>query len=244
MNEVILNKPNWLGSEVGLTLKSYTIPADFAPTVIKNGKTIVESGTIFEDAVTGQKGLVFGDYDITDGPVIASIMIGGRYIDEKLPASAASVKDDFIAQGLYAYSESEVVRPDFGDAADAPVPVVRSTEIELDGVADTLVFETNELKTPVSSTVTACRLNMNTPVTIVGTPKLYSFWGGVWVEYGTLAVDETDASIVVVTIKASETTAPAVPVEIPLKILAGTFINETLTPNEEIRATLNIVSEE
>ena len=114
MNEVILNKPNWLGSEVGLTLKTCTIPADFATTVIKNGRTIVESGTIFEDAVTGQKGLVFGDYDITDGPVLACIMIGGRYIDEKLPASAAAVAGAFIAQGLYAYSESEVVRPNFG----------------------------------------------------------------------------------------------------------------------------------
>lgn len=112
--KVIFNKPNWLGSEVGLTLKTFTIPADFATTVIENGRTIVESGTIFVDAVTGQKGLVFGDYDITDGPVIASIMIGGRYIDEKLPASAAAVAEDFIAQGLYAYSESAAVRPDFG----------------------------------------------------------------------------------------------------------------------------------
>lgn len=125
MNEVILNKPNWLGSEVGLTLKTCTIPADFATTVIENGRTIVESGTIFVDAVTGQKGLVFGDYDITDGPVIASIMIGGRYIDEKLPASAAAVEEDFIAQGLYACSEPEVVRPNFGSTGieqlDAPV---------------------------------------------------------------------------------------------------------------------------
>lgn len=125
MNEVILNKPNWLGSEVGLTLKTFTIPADFATTVIENGRTIVESGTIFVDAVTGQKGLVFGDYDITDGPVLACIMIGGRYIDEKLPASATSVKNDFIAQGLYAYSESEVVRPAFGSTGiaqlDTPV---------------------------------------------------------------------------------------------------------------------------
>ena len=125
MNEVILNKPNWLGSEVGLTLKTCTIPADFATTVIKNGRTIVESGTIFVDAVTGQKGLVFGDYDITDGPVLACIMIGGRYIDEKLPASAVDFAEDFIAQGLYAYSESEVVRPDFGSTGiaqlDTPV---------------------------------------------------------------------------------------------------------------------------
>ena len=125
MNEVILNKPNWLGSEVGLTLKTFTIPADFSPTVIKNGKTIVESGTIFVDAVTGQKGLVFGDYDITDGSVLACIMIGGRYIDEKLPASAVDFAEDFIAQGLYAYSESEVVRPDFGSTGiaqlDTPV---------------------------------------------------------------------------------------------------------------------------
>lgn len=114
MNEVILNKPNWLGSEVGLTLKTFTIPADFSPTVIRNGRTIVESGTIFEDDNTEQKGLVFGDYDITDGPVLACIMIGGRYIDEKLPESATAFADYFIAQGLYAWSESEVVRPNFG----------------------------------------------------------------------------------------------------------------------------------
>jgi len=131
MNEVILNKPNWLGSEVGLTLKTFTIPADFTPTVIKDGKTIVESGTIFEDAVTRQKGLVFGDYDITDGSVLACIMIGGRYIDEKLPASAATVAEDFIAQGLYAYSESEVVRPDFGSTgiAQLDTPVLTNVAV-------------------------------------------------------------------------------------------------------------------
>ena len=147
MNEVILNKPNWLGSEVGLTLKTFTIPADFTPTVIKNGKTIVESGTIFEDAVTGQKGLVFGDYNITDGPVLACIMIGGRYIDDKLPASAAAVAEDFIAQGLYAYSESEVVRPDFGSTGiaqlDTPVltNVAGSSKVTWVAIAGALRYD-------------------------------------------------------------------------------------------------------
>ena len=46
-------------------------------------------------------------------------MIGGRYIDEKLPTSATDFAEDFIAQGLYAYSESEVVRPNFGSTGIA-----------------------------------------------------------------------------------------------------------------------------
>jgi len=147
MNEVILNKPNWLGSEVGLTLKTCTIPADFATTVIKNGRTIVESGTIFEDENTGQKGLVFGDYDITDGPVLGCIMIGGRYLADKLPASVADVEEDFIAQGLYAYSESEVVRPDFGSTGiaqlDTPVltDVAGSSKVTWAAIAGALRYD-------------------------------------------------------------------------------------------------------
>lgn len=109
--DVIVSRPNFLGSEVGLVLKTVTVPTS-ATTVEENGRKIVKAGSYF---ATPYKGLLFEDIDITDGARVGSLMIGGRYIDAKLPASVATHATDLAAQGLYAIAEGEVVRPDFGD---------------------------------------------------------------------------------------------------------------------------------
>lgn len=101
------NRPNFLGSEVGLVLKSITIPDNFANYVEENGKKIVKAGTIFTSPYYG---LLFEDREVGE---LASLMIGGRYIDEKLPSSANSYKKQFIEQGLYSITET-TTRPDFG----------------------------------------------------------------------------------------------------------------------------------
>lgn len=112
VNTIILNRPNWLGSEIGLVTKSITVPASTAGSVVENGRTIVKSGTIF---TTPYNGLLFTDVDVTDGDAIGALMIRGSYIDAKLPASASSQATTFQNQGLYAITEGAVTRPDFGD---------------------------------------------------------------------------------------------------------------------------------
>lgn len=109
--DIILNRPNFLGSEVGLVLKTITVPAEATGTVTENGRKIVKAGSIF---ATPYKGLLFQDVDITDGANLGSLMVRGSYIDAKLPASAATQAEDFAKQGLYAIAEGAVTRPDFG----------------------------------------------------------------------------------------------------------------------------------
>lgn len=111
MENYVLNRPNFLGSEVGLVLKTITVPASATGAVTENGRKIVKAGSIF---VTPYAGLLFNDVDITDGDRIGSLMIRGSYIDAKLPATAAAKAEDFAKQGLYAIVEGAVVRPDFG----------------------------------------------------------------------------------------------------------------------------------
>ena len=91
---------NWLGSEVGMVLKTATIPTT-ATAVTENGRKIVKSGTLIEDANLG-KGLLFNDVDITDEARVASIMIAGFYIDENLPTSVSSSATELEARGLHA----------------------------------------------------------------------------------------------------------------------------------------------
>lgn len=102
------NNPNWLGSEVGLVLKTTTVSASSGATVTENGRTIIKSGTLITDTALG-KGLLFNDADVTDGATVKSIMIGGRYIDSKLPASVASSASDLAEKGLYAIEFADTV---------------------------------------------------------------------------------------------------------------------------------------
>lgn len=84
------NNPIWLGSEVGLVLKTTTVSSSSGTPVTENGRKILKSGTVITDAKLG-KGLLWNDADVTDGAVVKSIMIGGYYIDSKLPATAGEL---------------------------------------------------------------------------------------------------------------------------------------------------------
>ena len=97
----------WLGSEVGMVLKTATIPTS-APTVTENGRKIVKSGTLINDANLG-KGLLFNDVDVTDEARVASIMIAGFYINENLPESVADSATELAARGLHAIKYAETV---------------------------------------------------------------------------------------------------------------------------------------
>ena len=90
---------NWIGSEVGMVLKTVTVPTS-ATAVTENGRKIVKSGTLITDAVLG-KGLLVNDADITDGARVGSMMIRGTYIDANLPVSVSASATELAAQGLY-----------------------------------------------------------------------------------------------------------------------------------------------
>lgn len=119
---VILNRPNWLGSEVGRVVKTITVPAGTA-SVVENNRKIVKSGTIF---TAPYYGLLYNDVDITDGAVEASLMVGGYYIDSKLPSTASAQKTNFAAQGLFPLEEGAVTRPDFGTVFSIPALTIQT----------------------------------------------------------------------------------------------------------------------
>lgn len=101
MAEITLNRPNWLGSEVGMVLKTATISSTSGVPVVENGRQVIKSGTLITNANLG-KGLLFNDADVTDGAVVKSIMIRGSYIDSKLPVSISASAEDLASKGLYA----------------------------------------------------------------------------------------------------------------------------------------------
>ncbi len=116
MADIILNRPNWLGSAERLVRKTVQVPADYSDYVTKvdacgNERKIVPSGSYL---TTPYKGLLFNDVDITNGAREGSLVIGGYYIDAKLPKTVAAHAADLAAQGLHAIVEGATTRPDFG----------------------------------------------------------------------------------------------------------------------------------
>lgn len=104
--EMKLNKPSWLGSEVGVVLKTVTVSSTsgtYATETDKNGNSrkVLKSGTLINDTTLGY-GLLWNDADVTDGAVVKSIMIRGSYIDANLPATLATSATVLAGQGLYA----------------------------------------------------------------------------------------------------------------------------------------------
>lgn len=99
--EVKLNRPNWLGSSVGIVLKSATVKDSSGTYVLENGRKMLKSGTLINDTVLGY-GLLFDDCDVTDGAREASLMVAGFYIDKNLPSTTAAQKTTLEEKGLHA----------------------------------------------------------------------------------------------------------------------------------------------
>ena len=108
MAEQTLNRPNWLGSEVGMVLKTVTVSNTSGVTTTEGGRAILKSGTLITDPTLG-KGLLYNDADVTDGAVVKSILIRGSYIDSKLPTSVSTSEQELATQGLYAIEYPENV---------------------------------------------------------------------------------------------------------------------------------------
>lgn len=103
MAQVINSRPRFLGSEVGLVLKTIGVDESTA-----NTDGVVLAGTVIEG-----KGIIFEDVDVTGATastqVPAPIMVGGYYIAANLVGTVGTKLD--AVKGLIAITEGAVARP-------------------------------------------------------------------------------------------------------------------------------------
>lgn len=96
----ILNRANWLASEVGLVNITYTFASTTSGFATENGRKILKSGTVYPTNDASAKGIIFNDVDITDGDAVGALTIAGRYLKGAVSVSATA-KPVFEKQGLF-----------------------------------------------------------------------------------------------------------------------------------------------
>lgn len=102
MADIILNRPNFLASEVGLRTVNCNFLSTFSGVVTENGRKIIKAGTIYPSNDASAKGIVFQDVDVTDGNRTEALMVGGVYLSTKLSAAVSTTaKPVFQAMGLF-----------------------------------------------------------------------------------------------------------------------------------------------
>lgn len=102
--------PNWLASEVGKVLK--TRQFETAMGQDKDGKKIVVSGTVFPANDSTAEGIVFDNVDVTGSAMEGSVMVAGRVLTERLPATvSAEAKTALEKSGIHFDKTPDVTRP-------------------------------------------------------------------------------------------------------------------------------------
>ena len=113
-----VERPNFLGSEVGLVLTTASIDTVTNSTIVVTetdadglDRKVVKKGSIYADATSGIYGLVFQDVEVTGSNATnrkaAPIMVGGYFINDAtvLPAvvttSTAMTLEKAASQGLF-----------------------------------------------------------------------------------------------------------------------------------------------
>lgn len=98
--------------------------------VTEDGRKVIKAGTPYPSNDASCIGLVFNDYDVTDGDVAAAILIDGKVEERKLPiALASAAKAALKAQGL-------IIFP-LGDVTIAPVMHVEKLMLSAGDPANT-----------------------------------------------------------------------------------------------------------
>ena len=90
---------SWVGSEVGLVLKTATIESTKVEAGA-DGRKVMKAGSLVDTALG--KVLLWNDVDVTDGDRVVSVMFAGYYIDSKLPSSVSASATDLAEHGLFA----------------------------------------------------------------------------------------------------------------------------------------------
>lgn len=168
MSTLYLNRPNWLGSEVGIVQKTITLDTTFATYTTENGRKIVKSGTYVVDATIGS-GLLWNDIDITDEKKEASLMIQGMYIDAKLPATVTAASAALAARGLHAFAEGTTTRPSFGSPALTALETVTVTvaadDLTWTSNTNAIAYEVSDVDEAVIAVTTATGYTVATVAT-------------------------------------------------------------------------------
>lgn len=122
MAEMKISHPNWIGSEVGMVLKTATVNSTNALTIenetYPDGSihNIAKSGSVYVDTTNKIYGLVYNDVDVTGNGRHASVMVAGHYIADKLHAAVSQENAaKFLAQGLFPVVEVDAVRPEWSN---------------------------------------------------------------------------------------------------------------------------------
>lgn len=122
MAEIKIGHPNWIGSEVGMVLKTANVNSTTAVTTenetYPDGSVhkIAKSGSVYADATNKIYGLIYNDVDVTGDGRHASVMVAGHYIANKLPETVATENaTKFAAQGLFPIVEVDAVRPEWSN---------------------------------------------------------------------------------------------------------------------------------
>lgn len=93
---------DWHAIERMLNQSSYGV-------VTEDGRKIIKAGTPYPSNDASCIGLVFNDYDVTDGDVAASILIDGKVEERKLPITlTTNAKAALKAQGLIIFPLGDV----------------------------------------------------------------------------------------------------------------------------------------
>lgn len=99
---ILAMSQDWHAIERMLNQSSYGV-------VTEDGRKIIKAGTPYPSNDASCIGLVFNDYDVTDGDVAASILIDGKVEERKLPiAIASAAKAALKAQGLILFPLGDV----------------------------------------------------------------------------------------------------------------------------------------
>lgn len=173
----ILNKPNWLGSEIGELKKTITVTETSANYIIENDRKVIKSGTLISDPVLGY-GLLFNDADITDGAKVAQMVVRGTYIDSKLPTSVSASKAILAMQGLYAIEYAETLISgghqreliQVGDKVSILYCNDRKSKQEIKEMLDNLGWQTDQYTT---EKIILCSFSGNTEYSNLTVTKSY-----------------------------------------------------------------------
>ena len=118
MAEIVLNRPNFLASEVSLRTVTYTFASSYAGYVTENGRKIIKAGSIYPTNDASAVGIVFQDVDITDGDKVEALMVAGHYYSDKLPvAPDTTAKTALAGKGLYGEVSPTITVPSDGTIA-------------------------------------------------------------------------------------------------------------------------------
>ncbi len=104
--------PNFLESEEGLILKTYTAEQTNAVTV--GNRKIIQAGTVFPKNETGAKGIVYEDVDMTDDakrPI--SVIVAGRVFENRLPATPDSTAKTELQELAKPFGIAFLTEPEF-----------------------------------------------------------------------------------------------------------------------------------